>query len=346
MNDDGKILITGGAGFIGSHVVRCFCKKGIFPTCYVKKTTDATYLPLNKIDICYGDILNLNDLAKAMQGVDTIIHIASKVSDWGSKSDFYRTNIEGTLNVLKAGHMAGVKYFIITGSISSYGEENSNGVKDESFPFNSHYPYFMDCVFPCRMNFYRDSKAISTQKAIRFAQEHQLNLTILEPVWVFGEREFNTGFYQYLRTVKNGLPFFPGSSGNNFPVIYVRDLARAYYLAYHKKLSGIHRFIIGNQSTYKMKTVLHLFCKALKVKPPIHIPLWIVYPLALMLESIATVLCFNKPPVLTRGRVKMYYDNVEFSSAKANEVLSFKNDFSLADAIHRTVRWYRVNHFI
>ena len=76
------------------------------------------------------------------------------------------------------------------------------------------------------MNYYRDTKAIGTKEAIKFASENVLNLTILEPTWVYGEKEFNTGFYSYLQTVKTGIPFFLGSKKNMFSVIYAEDLAR------------------------------------------------------------------------------------------------------------------------
>lgn len=204
----------------------------------------------------------------------------------------------------------------------------------------------MDRVIPCAMNFYRDSKAIATQKAIHFAQSQHLNVTILEPVWVYGEREFNTGFYQYLKTVKTGLPYFPGHSNNKFPVIYCQDLARAYYLAYYKKLKGVHRFIIGNQDTIKMSSFLYQFCKASKFKPPKNLPLWMVYPIAFIVELMSIIFHLNKPPTLTRGRAKMYYDNLNFSSAKAWNILSFRNKYSITEGIQRTVRWYKINHLI
>ena len=88
------------------------------------------------------------------------------------------------------------------------------------------------------MNYYRDSKAIATKKAIEFAKENDLNLTILEPVWVYGEREFHTGFYEYLKDVKNGLPVVPGCKKNKFHVVYAGDVADAFYLVYQKNDQG------------------------------------------------------------------------------------------------------------
>jgi nucleoside-diphosphate-sugar epimerase len=113
--------------------------------------------------------------------------------------------------------------------ISSYGEENSIEIKSEEHPYNSHYKYFLDSVFPCKMNYYRDTKAQATKEAIKFAEENNINLTIIEPVWVYGENEFSSGFYEYIKSVKGKTPFFLGSSKNKFHVVYAKDLARAYF---------------------------------------------------------------------------------------------------------------------
>ena len=140
------------------------------------------------MEIYYGDITKLNEINDSLNNVEFIIHIAGVTKDWGNYNDFYKVNVAGKMNILKAGFNAGINHIIITGSISSYGEEDCNTFKNEDSPYNSHYQYFLDNIFPCKMNYYRDTKALSTQEAIKFAQEKKLNLTVIEPAWVYGER--------------------------------------------------------------------------------------------------------------------------------------------------------------
>jgi nucleoside-diphosphate-sugar epimerase len=294
----------------------------------------------------HGDILDLEHLTSAMKQVDTVIHIAALSKDWGRYDDFYKANVEGTLNILKAGVSAGVNYFIITGSISSYGEEDSAKIKDETYPFNSHYRYFLDKIFPSKMNYYRDTKALATKEAIDYAQLNNLNLTIMEPSWVYGEHEFNTGFYAYMKMAKSGIPFLPGSKKNKFHVIYVRDLAQAYYLAYINKPAGINRYITGNKKADYMDKMYGLFCSELKVKKPRLLPKALVYPFALLLEFIYSVFALKNPPVLTRGRVNMFYDNIEYATQKVSSELNFVNSYSLEEGIKKTVQWYKQNALI
>jgi nucleoside-diphosphate-sugar epimerase len=340
------VLITGAAGFIGSHVCRYFCKRGIPTRCYIKASSPDTYIQNLPIETIHGDITDLKTLSHAMKGIHTVIHVAALTKDWGSYSGFYASNVTGTLNVLLAGEMAGVKQYILTGSISSYGEENSTQVKDETYPYKAHYPYFTDSLFPCKMNYYRDTKALGTQKAVEYARQKHLSVTILEPAWVYGEREFNTCFYTYLKTIKNKVPFFPGSKKNKLHVVYIQDLARAYYLTYLKELKGVQRIIIGNRKSDLMQNILSIFCHEIGINKPGNLPKCLCYPLAYTLEWLYSISRQNAPPLLTRGRVNMFYDNIEYSTTKAQHLLSFTNQYELEDGIRRTVRWYRQQHLI
>lgn len=341
-----KILITGGAGFIGSHVSEYFCNKKINLNCLVKESTDLKYIKHLPVNFIHGDIRNLSSLVSLLNYMDCVIHIAGYAKDWGKYKDFYDTNVTGTLNILRACKANEIKNIIITGSISSYGEEDSIEVKTENSPFNSHYKYFLDWIFPCKMNFYRDTKAIATKEALRYAQENNLNLTIIEPTWVYGAREFNTGFYTYMKIVKSKIPFFMGSKKNNFNVIYAKDLARAYFLAFKKTLKGINRIIIGNNENEKMDFIFSVFCKELGIKKPKNIPWILIYPIGFILELIHTLLKLKNPPPISRGRVNMFYDNIEYSTEKANALLSFSNEFNLHEGIKETVYWYKQQHLI
>lgn len=341
-----KVLITGATGFIGSHVVRRLCQEGIRTFCLVRKTSSLSNITGLPVEIRYGDIENLETLLSALRGCDFVIHTAALVSDWESWTRFYETNVKGTLNVLWACSENGIRDVIVTGSVSAYGEEDSNKPKDESEPYRSHYRYFLDRIFPCRLNYYRDTKALATREALEYAKAAGLNLTVLEPVWVYGEREFKTGFFEYLKTTNSGMPFLPGSGHNKFHVIYAEDLARAYFLAFEKRLPGINRIIIGNQKAELMDDIYTAFCREANIKKPLNVPKCLVYPLGLIMELVYTVLGLKSAPLLTRGRVNMFYDNIEYSTGRAREWLGFTSTYSLEAGIRKTVRWYREQQLI
>jgi len=336
-----KILITGASGLVGSHVAEKFIKEGIPVTCLVRKTSDLKWIKQNNLEVVYGDLADKASLINALNGFDFVIHTAAKARDWGKYRDFYEINVKGTINLLEACLANKIKNVIFTGSISTYGEENNYSVKSEESPHNSHYPYFAHKIFPSAMNFYRDTKAEATRQAINFSKEHKLNLTVLEPGWIYGEREFHSGFYEYLQEVKNGMRFAPGSTRNRFQIIYAGDLANAYYLVYKKKFKGINRYIIGGEPAEKMDNIYQVFCDEAGYAKPKLVPKWILYPIGFCSELIYSILGSKKAPTLTRSRVNMFYDNIEFSSQKAEKEVGLHPEYSLKEGISRTVKWYK-----
>ncbi len=226
-----RILVTGASGFIGGHVIRYLAGRGLAVTCLARVSSDIRFISDLPVRIIHGDITDLASLHQAFKGHDIVVHTAARVDDWGRYHDFYETNVRGTLNVLHAALANSIRRVILTGSVASYGEEDSSGLKDESSPYKSHYPYFLDKLIPSGMNHYRDTKALGTKLAEESAGYNGMDVIVLEPVWVYGENEFSSGFFEYLKTLKSGIPLVPGSRNNTFHVVYAGDLAGAYFLA-------------------------------------------------------------------------------------------------------------------
>ena len=199
-----KLLLTGATGIIGSHVLEALIVSGRSVVILARSGSKLDHARSIGVEIRTGDLLDVASLTRAAEGCEQIIHTAALASDWAKWEDFYAANVVGTLNVLEGCKRLGIKHAVLTGSISSYGEEDCITPKDELSPYRSHYLYLFDRVLHSRLNYYRDSKALATRKTIEFAQEHSLCLTILEPVWVYKEREFHTDFYSYVETMKAG----------------------------------------------------------------------------------------------------------------------------------------------
>jgi len=326
-----KICITGASGFIGSHIVEYFHLMGEDIHC------------VSRVE---ADLRDVDKLIAAFQGADCVIHNAAMACDWGSYGTFHENNVNGTINVMKACLANHISQVIITGSCSVYGEEDNQVIKDENSPLNSNYPYFLNKLFPCAMNYYRDTKKQAKVDAMHFAKSSGMNLTIINPVWVFGEREFHTGFYDYLKTAKMGIPFIMGSKKNKFHVIYAKDLAKAYHLAYKANIPGINTFIIGNRKAEYMDKIFAIFCEEAGFRKPKNINKVLIYPIGFLLELLYTCLKIKKPPLLTRGRVNMFYDNIEYSTQKATDMFGFKCEYKLREAISNTVKWYKSEGYL
>ena len=335
-----RVVLTGATGFIGSHIAEYFCVKGIPPTCLVRNPDRADFLRTLPVRLVAGDVTREEDAVRLCDGAELLIHAAGHVSDWGPWRSFYDVNVTGTENMLHAAVRAGVKHVILTGTNSCYGEESSTEVKTEESPYRPHYPYFLDRLLPSGLNHYRDTKALGNERAMEIAARHDLDLTILEPVWVYGERELHTGFYEYLKTVKSGIPFFPGSASNRFHTIYVRDIARLYYLAAVKRPRGVQRYIAADPDAENQRALFTMFCEAAGLRVPRMLPKALVYPPALLMEAAAMLFRRPRSPLLTRAIVNVFYDNIEYSSARAQRELHFAPAYTREESIRRTVTWY------
>ncbi len=345
MESKEKIVITGANGLAGSHISEYFSAKGLKPYCMVRDESKADFLKTLDVQIIYGDINKTEELIKCFEGADIIIHTAAKVSDWGKYEDFYKTNVFGTLNVLKAANYCGIKDVIITGSVSCYGEENSYIVKNEEYGYHSHYRYFLDKIFPSGMNFYRDTKAEANIQAIEFAEKNKINLTILEPAWAYGEREFHSGFYEFLNSVKT-MPVALGSKKNKFHSIYARELAKIYYLAYKKRLTGINKILAVSPKAEYQYEILDLMCQKAGLKVPVRLPKFLLYPPALLIELVYTLFNIKNPPPISRARVNMFYDNIEYSASKMTELLGYSEDYTFEETRANTINWYKNNNYL
>ena len=129
-------------------------------------------------------------------------------------------------------------------------------------------------------------------------------------------------------------------------MIYAADCARAFFLAYKKRIKGIERILIGNRRPEPMWYIYSCFLKNAGLARPMLLPKWIIYPVGLVLELVFTIFNIKTSPLLSRGRVNLFYDNIEYSVEKAEKLLGFTNTYSLEEGIRRTVLWYKKNNFI
>lgn len=345
-----KIFVTGSTGFIGSHLVKRLAKDGNSIVVLVRKESSArfidNYINRYNIEIKKGDITNLEETTNAMKNCTIVFHNAALTTDWGKREDFYKINVEGTENVLKAARINKIKFFILTSSTAVLGEENSLEKKKEDAPYKPHYPYFLSNIWESNMNDYRHTKMLSEKKTIEFCKKNNISLTVIRPVWVYGPREFHAGPYYFCKSVSEGTRFLPGCKTNKFHTIYVKDLAEIMVRILKRRLEGINIFNVGSETVPTMDEFWGLFCNNLNEKPPIYLPKWLVYPIGLGMEIFYKLVKIRDSPLLTRARVIMGYCNNIYDTSKLRKEIGSYKETSLEKGVKTTVRWWKMNKYL
>ena len=182
-----KSIITGGAGFIGSHLCERLVDEGhevtVLDNFLLGKKNNLKKIK-NKITIVKRDIRNLNSINNLFKGMQNVFHLAALadiVPSIENPDDYYSTNVTGTYNVLKASINNKVKRFIYSASSSCYGIPNEFPTKETS-EISPQYPYAL-------------TKRLGEELVIHFANIYNLNATSLRLFNVYGLRARTSGNY-------------------------------------------------------------------------------------------------------------------------------------------------------
>lgn len=227
----GRVLVTGGAGFIGSHLVEALLSSGHRVTILDDLSTGtedniAAALATDRARLVTGSILDPSAVAAAMSGCSTVFHLAVECMrrSLGHPRQSHDVNATGTLDVLEAARARGVSRFVYCSSSEVYGSVSSDPLDEETTP--------------CRpVTVYGAAKLAGELYADAYRQTYGLPTVIVRPFNAYGPRAPHRGesaevIPRFAIRVLNGLPpvvFGDGSNGRDFT--YVSDVSRGLLLA-------------------------------------------------------------------------------------------------------------------
>jgi len=249
-----KVLVTGGAGFIGSHLVDALIQEG----CFVRVIDNLTngksenlrqHKDNNNFKFILGDIVDPLDVTKAVEGIDTVFHLACLGVRHSIKHPFenHRINAEGTLLVLQESYKAGVKKFIYCSSSEVYGTA-------EYVPMPEKHP-----TNPCTI--YGASKLAGEAYTRAYYKTYGLKTVIIRPFNTYGPRSHHEGdagemIPKSIVRAFNGQPiliFGDGSQRRDYT--YVEDIARGIIEAAKcENITGL-TFNIGSNSEISIQQI-------------------------------------------------------------------------------------------
>ncbi len=213
-----RVLITGGGGFLGSHIAEMLHQRGDRVAVLGRRTFAYAHLSPD-IERIQGDIQDRESLFEAIQGVDAVFHTAAKAGVWGDYEEYYHINVEGTRNVVEGCREHGVEKLIHTSSPSVvFGDKDLEGV-DESVPYPNKY-----------LCHYAYSKAMAEQVVLEADGVGGLTTVSLRPhlIWGIGDPHLVP---RILERSERGRLVRVGEGKNRVDMVHVENAAHAHVLA-------------------------------------------------------------------------------------------------------------------
>ena len=306
-------LVTGGAGFIGSHIVRGLLARGdsarVFDNFSTGKMENLADLN-SALEICEGDLRDHRALAEAVKGVDYLFHQAAFVSVPQSMEEpevCFEINVKGTLNVLEAAREAGIRQVVLASSAAVYGESQDLPLKEGTD---------LGVLSP-----YAASKQINEVFAGLYTRSFGLPVVALRYFNVYGPRQSPDSDYAaaipiFIRRLLEGHPpviFGDGKQRRDF--VFVSDVVRANLLAAECPQAAGHIF---NICTGTEVSILDL------------------------VETLSQIIPGASQPEFGPPRPGDIYRSLG-DPGRAAQVMNFRAEVNLAEGLAQTLQWMQEN---
>lgn len=308
-----KILITGGGGFQGSHLAEGLIKDGHAVTVlntYSEEAISNLKEIRSKVNIIWGSITDKESVEKSVRGHDVVFHLAARINvDESIKYPyaFVEANVLGTLNMLEATKQHGTR-LIYASSCEVYGDGHDLGKNeklDETAELKPNSPYAA-------------SKAAADRFCYAYYKTHKLNVTVVRPFNVYGERQKSGTFGALIPILVNRalnkndlLVFGDGTATRDYS--HVSDIIRGYMLVLkNNQLAGKTVNLASGQNT-SVKDIANFIAKKMRVK----------------------ITHVDPRP----GEVKRFPANITLASE-----LGYKPKVKIWDGIDRYIAWAKAAH--
>ncbi len=297
------VLVTGASGFVGGRLVQYLLAQSIQVRVLVRNPTKQIFHA--DVEVYQGDILDITSLEKALYGISTIYHCAAYISYHPSDYDImYKTNVEGTANIVNVALHCGVKKLVHISSIAALGVRPSSMAINEEALWDAGY----------KQTRYGISKMMAEHEVYRGIAEG-MDACIVNPGVILGKNAPKDKSPQrILSMIKKGLSFYPKGS-NGF--IDIEDVVTATYKLGQLQNTG-ERYILVAENL-KLYDYLKLCAKILNAKPPrFAINNWMIY-LAIAFDYILSFFTLKKRMLsfenLYLAQQQFLYDNKKVVSA-------------------------------
>ena len=323
-----NILVTGGNGFVGRHLVSALQDRGDSVAVLVLPGEETSWLAERGIAVHCGDICDPATLAAPMQGAEGVLHLAAMMDVWRPLEHYQAANVGGTENVCRAALAAGVRRVVHMSSSSVYGVALGRPA-DETFPFTP----FRDP--------YPVTKAAADLAVQRMIREDRLPAVILRPDQIFGPGD-HLHFATMAARLAAGRGVIVGSGDNALPFVYVSDIVQGLLLALDSEQAVGQAYNITNDRPLTQREFLNAIADEMGAgRPRLRVPYRALYAAGYAAERLASARGGSRRPPITRLGVAFFGTDNRYAIGKARRELGYVPRVSLREGIALAASWVR-----
>ncbi len=320
-----RALVTGGNGFLGSHVVRCLTEAGHQVRVLFQEGTDHDRLAGLDPELVQGDLLGAPGLEQACRGCDLVFHLAGVVQDWGPKELFQRVNVGGTRNLLQGAVRQGVGRLVFTSSLAVHRYVGFSG-GDETAPRDNTSQH------------YGASKIACEDLLLEAHAAKEIEVVVVRP----GVVPFGPGDRLSLPELARHHKSYRHVGGGEarFCTAYAPNFAEGMLRCGTVPRAAGQVYIIADDETPSWREFIGAVYGGLGLPAATRsVPLALAMTGGALSEAFASL--SGRPPLLNRYRVALAGRDCVFSNAKAKEELGWSPKVPYAEAMEQTLSWLR-----
>jgi dihydroflavonol-4-reductase len=323
-------LVTGAAGFLGSHVARQLVARGEEVRVLMRASSTNRAIADLSLEYVTGDLRDPASLDRAMKGVKRVFHVAADYRLWAKHSqDIYDSNVGGTKNLLEAAKRAGIDQLVYTSTVATIAVDRPQLPNE-----------FTDAKLEEMVGHYKRSKWMAEKEALAAAKSG-LPIIVAMPTTPVGPWDWKpTPTGKIILDFLNGK--MPGYVETGLNFVGVEECAAGHLLVSEKGKVG-ERYLLGGENL-TLKQMLGTLAKITGLRAP---SLKIPHGLALGVAYANTVfsrLLGREPGIPIEG-VKIARHNMFVDCTRAQRELGFKAG-PVAAALERAVHWYAANGYV
>jgi nucleoside-diphosphate-sugar epimerase len=325
-----RLLVTGGTGFIGSHLAEEGRRRGaevvvLGLTDRPEERANAQLLAGLGVEVIPGSITDAELCERSMRGVTHVFHLAVAMREGGKADEFFEAvNLDGTRRLLEAAGAARVERFVYCGTIGIYGHR-APGITTEDSPLRPG-------------NIYERTKVAAERLVRELAPALRVPFTILRPADVYGPRDQR--LLKLFRGVHGGrFPLFGDGTGRRH-MVYVDDVVSAFFAACERTEAVGEAMIVAGPRPCTLRELIEEVRRVTgSERFGRRLPLAPMLAAAAVVEDVCQALHLDPP--IYRRRMDFFTSDSAFDTSRARRLLGWAPRVELAEGVRRTNEDYR-----